>query len=133
MNLCDIILLNFLASMSVFVSINAGEKVPTNFGSIKENYIKLGNLTRAKRSGASMSLCSDIKTKLMKSGLPCAISDKYELHKQIGLGGCGTVLKGKEQSMCMVSRNTILLFLPSRLSRNLKLKYFFKCYDYFLR
>ena len=63
MNLCDVILLNFLASMSFFVSINAGEIVPTNFGSMRENYVKLGNISRAKRSGASMSICSDIKTK----------------------------------------------------------------------
>ena len=56
MHLCDVILLNFLALMSVFVSINAGEKVPTNFGSMRENYVKLGNVSRAKRSGASMHL-----------------------------------------------------------------------------
>ena len=40
MNLCDVILLNFLASMCVFFSINAGETVSTNFGSNKKNYTK---------------------------------------------------------------------------------------------
>lgn len=99
--------------MSVFVSINVGEEVSTNFDSIKENNMNLGNISRAKRSGAIMSLCSDKKTKK----LPCAISGKYELHEIIAKGGCGTVLKGKEQSMSMVSRNTIFLFLPSRLCR----------------
>ena len=105
MNLCDVILLNFLALMSVFVSINVGEEVSTNFDSIKENNMNLGNISRAKRSGAIMSLCSDIRTKKM----PCAINDKYELHKIIAKGGCGTVLKGKEQSMSMLSRNMYYL------------------------
>ena len=58
MNLCDVILLNFLALMSVFVTINVGEEVSTNFESIKENNMNLGNISRAKRSGTIMSLCS---------------------------------------------------------------------------
>ena len=98
MNLCDVIILNFLTLMSVFVSINVGEEVSTN-------YMNLGNISRAKRSGAIMSLCSDIRTKKM----PCAINGKYELHKIIAKGGCGTVLKGKEQSMSMLSRNMYYL------------------------
>ena len=89
MNLCDVIILNFLALMSVFVSINV-EEVSTNFDSIKENNMNLGNISRAKRSGAIMSLCSDIRTKF----LPCAINGKYELHEIIAKGGCGTVLQG---------------------------------------
>ena len=115
MNLYDVILLNFLALMSVFVSINVGEEVSTNFDNIKENNMNLGNISRAKRSGAIMPLCSDLKK--TKKRVPCAISSKYELHKIIAKGGCGTVLKGKEQSMSMVSRNTIFLFLPSRICR----------------
>ena len=83
MNLCDVIILNFLTLMSVFVSINVGEEVSTN-------YMNLGNISRAKRSGAIMSLCSDIRTKF----LPCAINGKYELHEIIAKGGCGTVLQG---------------------------------------
>ena len=94
MNLCDVILLNFLALMSVFVTINVGEEVSTNFESIKENNMNLGNISRAKRSGTIMSLCSDIKSKKM----PCAINGKYELQEIIAKGGCGTVLKGKEVS-----------------------------------
>ena len=94
MNLCDAIILNFLALMSVFVSINEGEEVSTNFDT-KENNMNLGNISRAKRSGAIMSLCSDKKSKKM----PCAINDKYEIHEIIAKGGCGTVLKGKEHSM----------------------------------
>ena len=95
MNLCDVIILNFLALMSVFVSINVGVEVSTNFDSLKQNNMNLGNISRAKRSGAIMSLCSDKKSKKM----PCAINDKYEIHEIIAKGGCGTVLKGKEQSM----------------------------------
>ena len=81
--------------MSIFVSINEGEEVSTNFDSIKANNMNLGNISRAKRSGTIMSLCSDIKSKKM----PCAINGNYELHEIIAKGGCGTVLKGKEHSM----------------------------------
>ena len=116
MNLCDVILLNFLASMCVFFSINAGE-TSTNFGSIKENYTKLANISRAKRSGSIMSLCSSImRIKKMESGLPCAISSEYELRKIIAAGGCGTVLEGKIQSISMVSQNIVFLFLSFGLS-----------------
>ena len=107
MNLCDVIILNFLALMSVFVSINVGEEVSTNFGT-KANNMNLGNISRAKRSGTIMSLCSDVKSKKM----PCAISGEYELHKIIAKGGCGTVLKGKEHSMSKLWCQGIL---PSRL------------------
>ena len=63
-DLCFIILLNFLA----LVNVNAREEVLTNFGDIRENYMKLGNISRAKR--AIVSLCSDINSKPL---LPCAI------------------------------------------------------------
>ena len=63
-DLCFIILLNFLA----LVNVNAREEVLTNFGDIKENYMKLGNISRAKR--AIVSLCSNINSEPL---LPCAI------------------------------------------------------------
>ena len=67
-DLCFIILLNFLALANVFGIINAREEVLINFGDIKENYMKLGNISRAKR--AIVSLCSNINSKPL---LPCAI------------------------------------------------------------
>ena len=89
-DLCFIILLNFLA----LVNVNAREEVLTNFGDIKENYMKLGNISRAKR--AIVSLCSDINSKPL---LPCAVRGRiYELHNKIGKGGCGSVYKGKKPS-----------------------------------
>ena len=106
MNLCDVILLNFLALIRDFVSINVGEEVATNFDSIKANNMNLGNISRVKRSGAILSLCSDIKSKKM----PCAINGKYELQEIIAKGGCGTVLKGKEvsssrfENWCQISK-----------------------------
>ena len=112
MNLCDVIILTFLALISVFVSINVGEEVSTNFDSIKANNMNLGNISRAKRSGTIMSLCSDIKSKKM----PCAISGEYELHKIIAKGGCGTVLKGKElassrfENWCQISKRLFAVF-----------------------
>ena len=98
--------------MSVFVTINVGEEVSTNFESIKENNMNLGNISRAKRSGTIMSLCSDIKSKKM----PCAINGKYELQEIIAKGGCGTVLKGKEvsssrfENWCQISKILYAVF-----------------------
>ena len=94
MNLCYMFLLNFLAMVNLFAMINARKEVLTNFGDIKENYMKLGNISRAKR--AIVSLCSDINSKPL---LPCAVRGRiYELHNKIGKGGCGSVYKGKKPS-----------------------------------
>ena len=68
MNLCYMFLLNFLAMVNLFAMINARKEVLTNFGDIKENYMKLGNISRAKR--AIVSLCSNINSEPL---LPCAI------------------------------------------------------------
>ena len=76
MNLCHIILLNFLALVNVFVVINAREEVLTNFGDIKENYMKLGNISRAKR--AIVSLCSYYSKPL----LPCAVLGQTSYQEQ---------------------------------------------------
>ena len=95
MNLCYIILLNFLLLVNVFALINARKDVLTNFGDIKENDMKLGNISRAKR--ASVSLCSKIKNNkqvspkkhkkqwlewLEKQVLPCAIPGKTLYQEQ---------------------------------------------------
>ena len=94
MNLCYIILLNFLVLVNVFALINARKDVLTNFGDIKENDMKLGNISRAKR--ASVSLCSKIKNNkqvvpkkpkklvewLEKQVLPCAIPGKKLYQEQ---------------------------------------------------
>ena len=68
-----IILLNFLA----LVNVNAREEVLTNFGDIKENYMKLGNISRAKR--ATVSLCSNINSKPL---LPCAFHGQTSYQEQ---------------------------------------------------
>lgn len=79
MNLCCIILLNFLALVNTFAIINnAREEVLTNFGDIKEIDMKLGNISRAKR--AIVSLCSNIENK--KQVLPCAIPGKTLYQEQ---------------------------------------------------
>ena len=93
MNLCYIILLNFWVLVNVFALINARKDVLTNFGDIKENDMKLGNISRAKR--ASVSLCSKIKNNkqpkkpkkewlkwLEKQVLPCAIPGKTLYQEQ---------------------------------------------------
>ena len=92
MNLCYIILLNFLLLVNVFALINARKDVLTNFGDIKENDMKLGNISRAKR--ASVSLCSKIKKIDLildknnkqvlpkKQVLPCAIPGKTLYQEQ---------------------------------------------------
>ena len=77
MNLCYIILLNYLALVNVFAIINAREEVLTNFGDIKENYMKLGNISRAKR--AIVSLCSNINSKPL---LPCAFHGQTSYQEQ---------------------------------------------------
>ena len=77
MNLCYRILLNYLALVNVFAIINAREEVLTNFGDIKENYMKLGNISRAKR--AIVSLCSNINSKPL---LPCAFHGQKSYQEQ---------------------------------------------------
>ena len=77
MNLCYMILLNLLALVNVFAIINAREEVLTNFGEIKENYMRLGNISRAKR--AIVSLCSNINSKPL---LPCAVRGEKSYQEQ---------------------------------------------------
>ena len=76
MNLCyNTIHLNFLALVNVFAIINAKEEGLTNYGDIKESYVKLGNISRAKR--AIVSLCSNMKID-KEPLLPCAVHGKTE-------------------------------------------------------
>ena len=88
MNLCAVILLNSLALVSVCTSINAGEEeILTNFR----------NISRAKRGSDVMSLCSNVELKwdsLESKKVPCSVNGNYELHKEIGKGGCGAVYMG---------------------------------------
>jgi hypothetical protein len=108
MDLCDVIFLNFLALLSVCSSMNAREEFSLHFGGIKENYKKHSNISRVKREEKFIYSCSDIMTNMIESGLPCFIKSKagieYDFYQKIADGGCGSVFRGKEQSMSMVSR-----------------------------
>ena len=108
MNLCDLILLNFLAWIRISATINPQKVEVSNISGITENYIKLRNIFRVKRSGNSISLCSDkVKVKKNHDGVycekcqnkptpwPCAINSKYEIRIKIAEGSYGSVFKGK--------------------------------------
>ena len=65
MNLSDLILLNFLAWIRISATINPHEVEVSNISGITENYIELRNISRVKRSGDTIDLCSDkVKVKL---------------------------------------------------------------------
>ena len=59
MNLCDLILLNLLAWIRISATINPHKAEVSNISGITENYIKLRNIFRVKRSGDTIALCSD--------------------------------------------------------------------------
>ena len=65
MNLSDLIFLNFLAWIRISATINPHKIEVSNISDITENYIELRNISRVKRSGDTIDLCSDkVKVKL---------------------------------------------------------------------
>ena len=69
MNLSDLILLNFLAWIRISATINPHKVEVSNITGIAENYIELRNISRVKRSGDTIALCSD--KVLVKITYPC--------------------------------------------------------------
>ena len=69
MNFSDLILLNFLAWIRISATISPHKVEVSNISGITENYIKLKNIFKAKRSGDTVALCSD-KVKV-NSTHPC--------------------------------------------------------------
>ena len=59
MNFSDLILLNFLAWIRISATINPHKVEVSNVSGITENYIKLRNIFRVKRSVDTIALCSD--------------------------------------------------------------------------
>ena len=76
MNLCDLILLNFLAWIRISAAINPQKVEASSIRGITENYIELRNIFRVKRG--ITALCSDkVKVKLT---YPCLKQN----HDQVG-------------------------------------------------
>ena len=76
MNLCDLILLNFLALIRISAAINPQKVEASSIRGITENYIELRNIFRVTRG--ITALCSDkVKVKLT---YPCLKQN----HDQVG-------------------------------------------------
>ena len=69
MNLCDLILLNFLAWIRISAAINPQKVEASSIRGITENYIELRKISRVKRGGDITNLCSD--KVLVKLTYPC--------------------------------------------------------------
>ena len=59
MNFSDLTLFNFLAWIRISATINPNKVEVSNVSGITENYIKLRNIFRVKRSVDTIALCSD--------------------------------------------------------------------------